>query len=90
MDLDLVADLAKLAIGAEEKEYFLESLMVKLNKLQVLQEVETKGVEPLIYLSPVKNVWREDRKGSSLEQSAALLMPRQLKMVILKYRELFK
>ena len=46
--------LAKLALTDEEREKFL-GYVDKLN------ELDTEGVEPLISLFPVENVFREDK-----------------------------
>ncbi|MBC8986917.1 MULTISPECIES: Asp-tRNA(Asn)/Glu-tRNA(Gln) amidotransferase subunit GatC [Pedobacter] len=55
-----VADLARIAI--EEKE--VDSLMGDMNKIltfmEQLNELDTKGVAPLVYMNEEENVWRED------------------------------
>lgn len=55
-----VADLARIAI--EEKE--VDSLMGDMNKIltfmEQLNELDTTGVAPLVYMNEEENVWRED------------------------------
>ncbi|MBB2148759.1 Asp-tRNA(Asn)/Glu-tRNA(Gln) amidotransferase subunit GatC [Pedobacter gandavensis] len=55
-----VADLARIAI--EEKE--VDSLMGDMNKIltfmEQLNELDTSGVAPLVYMNEEENVWRED------------------------------
>lgn len=56
-----VADLARIAI--EEKE--VDTLMADMNKIltfmEQLNELDTTGVEPLVYMNAEENVWREDQ-----------------------------
>lgn len=56
-----VADLARIAI--EDKE--VDTLMTDMNKIltfmEKLNELDTTGVAPLIYMNAEENVWREDQ-----------------------------
>jgi len=55
-----VADLARIAIEDNE----VETLTVEMNKIltfmEKLNELDTTGVKPLIYMNEEVNVWRED------------------------------
>ena len=55
-----VADLARIAI--EEKE--VDTLITDMNKIltfmEKLNELDTKGVAPLVYMNMEENIWRED------------------------------
>ncbi len=55
-----IADLARIDI--EEKE--VETLRADMNKIlsfmEKLNELDTTGVEPLVYMNDEENVWRED------------------------------
>lgn len=55
-----VADLARIAI--EDKE--VDTLMADMNKIltfmEKLNELDTTGVQPLVYMNEQENVWRED------------------------------
>ncbi|AOM78968.1 Asp-tRNA(Asn)/Glu-tRNA(Gln) amidotransferase subunit GatC [Pedobacter steynii] len=56
-----VADLARIAI--EDKE--VDTLMTDMNKIltfmEKLNELDTTGVAPLVYMNAEENVWREDQ-----------------------------
>ena len=55
-----VADLARIEIKEEE----IEDLQADMNKIltfmEKLNELDTTNVEPLVYMNPEVNVWRED------------------------------
>lgn len=58
--IDKVANLARIAI--EDKE--IDTLMADMNKIltfmEKLNELDTTGVAPLVYMNTEENVWRED------------------------------
>lgn len=55
-----VADLARIAINDNE----VDTLTVEMNKIltfmEKLNELDTTGVKPLVYMQESANVWRED------------------------------
>ncbi|MFA6276610.1 MAG: Asp-tRNA(Asn)/Glu-tRNA(Gln) amidotransferase subunit GatC [Pedobacter sp.] len=55
-----VADLARIAIKDNE----VDTLTVEMNKIltfmEKLNELDTTGVKPLVYMNEEVNVWRED------------------------------
>jgi len=55
-----VADLARIAIAPNE----VDTLTVEMNKIltfmEKLNELDTSGVKPLVYMNEGENVWRED------------------------------
>ncbi|WP_199140725.1 Asp-tRNA(Asn)/Glu-tRNA(Gln) amidotransferase subunit GatC [Pedobacter sp. ASV12] len=55
-----VADLARIEIAANE----VDTLTVEMNKIltfmEKLNELDTTGVKPLVYMNESANVWRED------------------------------
>ena len=55
-----VAELAKLEILSEEQERVREDLSGMLMYANKLQELKIDGVEEMVYLSPLTNVFRED------------------------------
>jgi aspartyl-tRNA(Asn)/glutamyl-tRNA(Gln) amidotransferase subunit C len=59
--INKVADLARIAI--EDKE--VDTLITDMNKIitfmEKLNELDTTGVEPLVYMNHEENVWREDK-----------------------------
>ena len=71
----LIQDIAKLSKlkfddSAEEKmKADLEKMLAFVNKLN---EIDTKGVDPLIYMSEEVNVLREDKVSEKISQADAL------------------
>lgn len=55
-----VADLARIEIAANE----VDTLTVEMNKIltfmEKLNELDTTGIKPLVYMNEGANVWRED------------------------------
>lgn len=52
--------LAKLALTDEEREKSKEEMEKILGYVDKLNELDTEGVEPLVSLFPVENVFRKD------------------------------
>lgn len=67
-----LADLAKLNFNPTEKEEIKKDLTRILNYCEKLNEVDTSGIEPLIFMSNSVNVLREDVSGGQLTQQEAL------------------
>ena len=68
MDIDYVANLARIELTSQEKEKFQGQLGDVLKYFEKLQEVDVKGVEPTAHAHPVENVWREgDEPGPVYE-----------------------
>lgn len=55
-----VADLARIEIGEQEAETLQADLNKILTFMEKLNELDTTQVEPLVYMNPEVNVWRED------------------------------
>ena len=53
--------LAKLALTDEEREKSRQEMEKILGYVDKLNELDTEGVEPLLSLFPVENVFREDK-----------------------------
>lgn len=62
--LDKVCVLSRLRLESEEKAQMLEQMGRIIEHFDKLQEVSTKGVEPLYTAVEMKNVWREDQVKS--------------------------
>ena len=58
--IDKVADLARIEIEDKEVDTLIADMNKILTFMEKLNELDTTGVEPLIYMNPEKNVWRED------------------------------
>jgi aspartyl-tRNA(Asn)/glutamyl-tRNA(Gln) amidotransferase subunit C len=71
LNIDYLANLARLALTAAEKEKFSRQLGDILVYVEKLKQVDVTGVEPMAHASPVFNVWQEDvsRPGMSVEQA---------------------
>jgi aspartyl-tRNA(Asn)/glutamyl-tRNA(Gln) amidotransferase subunit C len=72
IDIDYVANLARLALTAEEKAVFSRQLGDVLRYIEKLGEVDVSQVEPTAHASPVYNVWADDLPQPGLPVEAAL------------------
>ena len=61
-----VADLARIAIKEEEIDALIPDMNKILTFMEKLNELDTKGVEPLVYMNADENVWREDQVKQEL------------------------
>lgn len=62
IDIDYVANLARLDLSVEEKAKFGSQLKDILGYFDKLNAVDVKGVEPMAHAYQVYNVWREEDK----------------------------
>lgn len=67
-----VARLAQLSLSRKEVEKFRKELGKTLEYIKVLEEVDTKGVEPTSQVSGLEDVFRPDKKKASLSQKQTL------------------
>lgn len=67
-----VALLADLKLSQKEVKKFQKQLSEILGYIDVLNKLNTKGVEPTSQLTGLENVLREDKPGSSLSQEGVL------------------
>lgn len=72
IDIDRVAELARLALTVEEKEKFSRQLAEVLHHIRQLEEVDVSGVEPTAHAFPSFNVWADDVAQAGLPVEAAL------------------
>jgi aspartyl-tRNA(Asn)/glutamyl-tRNA(Gln) amidotransferase subunit C len=72
IDIDYVANLARIALTAEEKELFGGQLGQILGYIEKLNTVNVEGVEPTAHAFPVTNVWAEDKATSAIPVESAL------------------
>lgn len=76
--VERLAELSKLEFDAAEKERIKGDLQGILNLIEKLNEVNTDGVQPLIYMNEEVNVLREDEvKGEVSKADALLNAPRK-------------
>lgn len=55
-----VADLARIEIKDSEVENLTKEMNKILTFMEKLNELDTEGVKPLVYMNEEANVWRED------------------------------
>lgn len=67
-----VASLARLSLSDEELTTYGEQLTRILGYVQVLDEVDIEGVDPMPHAVDLQNVFREDLKNASLPREDAL------------------
>ncbi|MBM3402342.1 MAG: Asp-tRNA(Asn)/Glu-tRNA(Gln) amidotransferase subunit GatC [Bacteroidetes bacterium] len=70
--IDKVAHLARLELKEEEKLGLIEDMNKILTFMDKLNELDTEGVDPLIYMSEEVNVLREDLVKTEITREVAL------------------
>lgn len=58
--MEYVAILAKLSLTPEESKEAKHDMERMLDYIDKLNELDTDGVEPLVHVFPIENVFRED------------------------------
>ncbi len=72
LDIDYVANLARIALTPAEKEKFSRQLDDVLHYVEKLGAVDVTGVEPMAHAAPVFNVWQPDESRPGLPVEDAL------------------
>jgi aspartyl-tRNA(Asn)/glutamyl-tRNA(Gln) amidotransferase subunit C len=72
LNIDHVANLARLALAPAEKAEFSRQLGDVLAYIEQLRQVDVSQVEPTAHAFPVYNVWADDVPRSGLPVEAAL------------------
>ena len=72
LNLDYVANLARLALNDAEREKFARQLGDILLYVEKLKQVDVTGVEPMAHATPVFNVWAADVAQPGLPVESAL------------------
>jgi aspartyl-tRNA(Asn)/glutamyl-tRNA(Gln) amidotransferase subunit C len=72
LNIEYVANLARLALTDDEKRKFAQQLGDILHYVDKLKQVDVAGVEPMAHASPVFNVWQADVARPGLPVEAAL------------------
>lgn len=70
--VDRIAELARLEFSAEEKAGIIHDMNRMLAFVDKLNELDTNGVEPLIFMTEEENVFREDEARLGITQEEAL------------------
>ncbi len=71
-DTEHVAKLARLDLSEQEKKRYTQSLNDILGYMEVLNRVDTTGVEPTAHVLKLQNVFREDTIRPGLDKKLAL------------------
>ncbi|PTY06564.1 Asp-tRNA(Asn)/Glu-tRNA(Gln) amidotransferase GatCAB subunit C [Opitutaceae bacterium EW11] len=72
LNIDHVANLARLALTPEEKARFSAQLGDVLGHIEQLRKIDVSGVEATAHAYPVFNVWADDVARPGLPVEAAL------------------
>ena len=70
--VDKLANLARLRFDATAKIAIKNDLQRMIQFVEKLNELDTKGVEPLLHLSDQVNILREDEVKNSISKAEAL------------------
>lgn len=70
--IEYVGILAKLELSEEEKEQAKKDMANMLDYIDTLNELDTKGVEPMSHVFPISNVFREDVVTNGDDKDAIL------------------
>ena len=71
-EVEHVAMLARLGLGAEEKERLRDQLSSILGHIDALARLDTEAISPTAQVLPLTNVLRPDETRPSLDQAVAL------------------
>jgi aspartyl-tRNA(Asn)/glutamyl-tRNA(Gln) amidotransferase subunit C len=72
LNIDHVANLARIELTADEKLKFAHQLNDVLHHIEQLSKVDVSGVEPTAHAYPVYNVWADDVAQPGLPVDEAL------------------
>ena len=67
-----IAHLARLEVNESEEKSLLQDMNNILSFMEKLNELDTTGVEPLIYLTDEVNVFRDDKVQMDITTEEAL------------------
>ncbi|WP_276088173.1 Asp-tRNA(Asn)/Glu-tRNA(Gln) amidotransferase subunit GatC [Pedobacter sp. JY14-1] len=58
--IEKVADLARIEVEDKDIDTLIGDMSKILTFMEKLNELDTTGVEPLVYMNHEENIWRED------------------------------
>lgn len=70
--VDYVAELSRLRVLPQERGPLGQSLGEIINYMDILEELDTKDIEPMSHVFAVKNVFRKDEIEESFDREALL------------------
>ena len=71
--VDKIAHLARLELTGDEKQEMIKDMNQILGFMDKLNEIDTTGVEPLVYMTSEVNVLREDVVKQEITHEEALM-----------------
>ena len=71
--VEKVAHLARLELAEDEKQTMIADMSKILGFMAKLNEIDTSGIEPLVYMTNTSNVLREDVIKQEITHEEALL-----------------
>ena len=72
IDVQYVADLARIALGDDEAQRYQAELDAVLDYVRKLDELDVDGIEPTAHATPLTNVMREDTPGATIDRDWVL------------------
>lgn len=72
IDIDYLANLARIELTAEEKDRFSRQLEAVLKYFETLKGLDVTDVEPTAHAMPIYNVWGEDEPETGFTVEEAL------------------
>ena len=63
--VDYISELSRMELRAGEKQAMTAQLEQIIAYMNVLNQLDTQGIEPMSHVFPVKNVLREDAQAPS-------------------------
>ena len=72
IDIDHIANLARIELSAEEKEKFAGDFRTILGYFEMLNKADVSALEPCAHAFPVFNVLRDDVPAKTLSPDALL------------------
>lgn len=88
-DVKHIAKLAELPLTLEETTKFQNQLSETLNYIEILNSVDTKGINPTNQVTGLSNITREDKTSPSLSQEEALKNSGQTHNGFIKVKAIF-
>lgn len=70
--VEYISELSRLELQAGEKQAMTAELERIVSYMDVLNKLDTTGVEPMSHVFPVKNVLREDEAAPSQDRAELL------------------
>lgn len=69
---DKIAGLARLNFAEDQREAMMDDMSKIITWVQKLEELDTRGIEPLVNMSHELNVTREDKRAEHLDREIVL------------------